>query len=567
MSIRPINLDELPETSFEDMDTTFAKDFGKKTMPENRGSPLSRQPVAAPTPTLSTSSDGTIFSHPKKKFSHGSKTEEDEEEVEEEEEFLNDFQEFQDKKDDFDDALKTYFRLRGSSASLAQKPSVSRSNSNDLANEFSKRMSIGAKKRRPALRQPRSMMELKLRPRSNGDATQMPNSLSTGDLRVQSNSTVRFKKSMPALTNFSPTIEEEEEEFPLPKSGASNGAFRNQYMDDFIEESEEQEEEDDDKDFVFDERLIQPQFLNRPSEESPLKLSPSQYEIVRDDALLTPRLHKRYRDWNTKNHLDSFKEQAPTLSRRRSAKNPTAASRIKTIKQEIDHNTPIKNGRMYYNPKTMKWEGNEQVLDRFTKLDAIDKKPLLIKSKSQINETAAHDEGLAKPSTMKPAKRLKKPRIVGKMMFDDENLRWVSVHGEDEEQDPFAGIKDVAPVTKSSPNAASKSKQYISPFLRSHSQLLPSTADNIADRLNSSATTRYHSVGVSARENARDPTFQLGSRLLEKFCHEENRWNRKVGGWFLLGNKDTDLEIRSKNDKCKSHMFEIRNMVMNSTRG
>lgn len=556
MSIRPINLDELPETSFEDMDTTFTRDHEKKTVPDSRRSPLSRQPLVAPTPTSSTSSGGTIFSHPKEKLSRGSKTEEDEEEVEEEDEFLNDFQEFQDRKDDFDDALKTYFKLRGSSASLALKPDVSRPDSNELAREFSKRLNIGSKKRPPALRQPRSMMELKTRPRSNGE---MPNSLSTGDLRVQSNSTVRFKKSMPTLSNFNPTIEEEEEDFALPNQvGKYGNRFRNDLM-----ETNREEDEDDDKDFVFDERLIQPQFLNRPSEESPLKLSPSQYEIVRDDALLTPRLHKRYRDWNAKNHLDSFKEQVPALSRRRSARNTTAASRIKTIKQEIDHNTPIKNGRMYYNPKTMKWEGNEQVLDKFTNLDAIDKKPLLIKSKSQLNETTTQEPGLTKPSMIKPTKRLKKPRIIGKMMFDDENLRWVSVHGDDEEQDPFAGIKDIEPVISNSP----KTKHYISPFLRSQSQLLPSTGDNIVDRLNSSATTRYHSMGVTNREIAREPAFQLSSRLLEKFCHEENRWNRKVGGWFLLGNKDSESESRNKNEKCQSHMFEIRNMVMNSTRG
>lgn len=564
MSIRPINLDELPETSFEDLDTTFTRDLGQRAVPENKRSPLSRQPPVAQTPTSSTSSDGTIFSHPKEKLSRGSKTEEEEEEVEEEDEFLNDFQEFQDRKDDFDDALKTYFKLRGSSGSLGPKQSAT--HSKELTREFSNRLRIGSKTRPPALRQPRSMMELKTRPRSSGGSEQMPNSLSTGDLRIQSNSTVRFKKSMPTLSNFNPTIEEEEEDLTLPNRVDTRGSHGRQYLNDYIEGVED-EEADDDKDFIFDERLIRPQFLSKQSEESPLKLSPSQYEIVRDDTLLTPRLHKRYREWNAKDRLDIFKEDVPALPRRRPAKSTTAASRIKTIKQEIDHNTPIKNGRMYYNPKTLKWEGNEQILDRFTKLDAIDKKPLLIKSKSQLDGATDQDAGLTKPTVVKSGKRPKKPRIVGKMMFDDENLRWVNVHGDDDERDPFAGIKDLPPSINNSQEGSLRTKHNVSPFLRSHSQLLPSSGDNMADRLNSSATTRYHSMGVTARESSRDPTFQLSSRLLERFCHEENRWNRKVGGWFLLGNKESGLESRSKSDTHKSYMFEIRNMVINSTRG
>lgn len=73
-----------------------------------------------------------------------------------------------------------------------------------------------------------------------------------------------------------------------------------------------------------------------------------------------------------------------------------------------------------------------------------------------------------------------------------------------------------------------------------------------------------------SESNVTDPAFQLNSKLLEKFCHEENRWNRKVGGWFILGNKESEsrtLEDLDKTQKHRSYMFEIRNMVINSTRG
>ncbi|QLQ82647.1 hypothetical protein HG537_0H04100 [Torulaspora globosa] len=551
MSIRNSEFEDQPETSFEDMDTTIAKDVGR-----NVGSPRgSREVAGIITPSISaTSSDGTTFSRSGDRFIGGNRTEEEEEDEEVDEEFLNDFQEFQNRKEDFDDVLRTFLTLRGSRGKSYG------SDRDELSAMFSKKMSIG---RPTGVRQPRSMMELKSRPTSNGISSQMSNSLSAGDLRVQSNNTVRFKKSMPSLSNYNHTIQEEEEE---EEEGSPNWRrHQKPYLNEFIEG--EEEEEDADKDFIFDENLIQPQFLNKTSEASPLKLSPSQYEIVRDDTLLTPRLHKRHRDWNTVEQLDSFKESAPIVSRRRPAKSSSATSRIKIIKQEIDHNTPIKNGRMYYNPKTMKWEGNEQILDKFSKLDSIDKKPLLIKTKSQTTNTT-RQESFAKLSTAnsRSSKRIRNPRIVGKMMYDDENLRWINVNGNDEEHDLFAGIKDVKPTFSGSPHSNRNGKSHISPFLRSHSQLLPSTGDEyISDRLNS---TRYHSLGAGTtnRDSSPDPVFQLSSKLLEKFCHEENRWNRKVGAWFLLGNKELKTGQVTKEQNSNSYMFEIRNMVINSTR-
>lgn len=574
MSIRPIAFDDLPETSFEDMDTTFTREVARNKRQEGQTSPLAKHQGLIPTPSSTTSSDVTIFSNPKGKYSLSSKT--DEEEEEDEDEFLNDFQEFQNRKDDFDDALKTYFKLCRSNTSLGKGLTVQNRNPNDLANEFDRKLNIVSRKSRP-LRQPRSMMELKSHKKYSGNPPKMPNSLSAGDLRIRSNGTVRFKKSMPTLSNFNPTIEEEEDDVTYRQSEEHNEfeQHHNEYLNDFAEGGEEEDEND----FIFDESLMQPQFLSKTSEASPLKLSPSHYDIIRDDTLLTPRLHKRHRDWNNRDSLDSFKEHRPSLGRRRSTKSSSATSRIKIIKQEIDHNTPIKNGRMYYNPKTMTWEGNEQILDKFRKVESIDKKPLLIKTKSQlknideVSNDSYHTASSENISKVKPRKSSTNSRIVGKMMFDEENLRWVSVHNNDDEEDPFAGIQDIAP-RSTSPNDTMKLTQHVSPFLRSHSQLLPSgAAKNSADRLNSLATTRYHSMGMINRDTdhtAIDPAFQLNSKLLEKFCHEENRWNRKVGGWFILGNKESeshDLKDVDKAKKHKSFMFEIRNMVINSTRG
>ena len=46
--------------------------------------------------------------------------------------------------------------------------------------------------------------------------------------------------------------------------------------------------------------LKQPSYLKRKSDSYlPLKISPTQYDIVKHDELLTPGLHSRQREWNT----------------------------------------------------------------------------------------------------------------------------------------------------------------------------------------------------------------------------------------------------------------------------
>lgn len=606
-----MNLDEFPETSFEDMESTFGKINGNEGREPAPGSPLGRNHVILPTPS-SVSSNGTTFSNSKdKRLSVGSSSRTDEEGEEDEEDFLNDFEEFQGKKDNIDDAFKTYFNLndnnnknytndKSKNNDKSNKNNINDDNDNnelykrkntDLSRDIDEKLNLRSSRRSHRLKQQQSMMELKPHLKPSTSFSRIPNSLSAGDLRIRPNASVRFKKSMPALSNFNDTIREEDEvKHDLPTLKRPQ-----RFLDNFEESGEE--EEPDDKDFVFDESLIQPQFLNKAS-ESPLRLSPSQYDIIRDDTLLTPRLHRRHRDWNSKDQLDSFKErrksqQHQQQQRRKSYLHnhnhrPQTSSRIQIIKQEIDQNTPIKNGRMYYNPKTMKWEGNEHILDKFNKVESQDEKPLLIKTRTSAQEplnsaTEASDiENTSKRASNRINNKQSHNRIVGKMMFDEENLKWVNIN-ENEEEDPFANIEDVVPPpattdfddtlgenTLKAPSSRINinNNKHISPFLRSHSQLLPSGASSL-DRLNSSATTRYHSVGFTRSDNS-DPQFQLNSRQLEKFWHEENKWNRKVGAWFIMGDSSdaqpADFTDSNEVKNPRSFMYEIRNMVLNSTR-
>ena len=68
-------------------------------------------------------------------------------------------------------------------------------------------------------------------------------------------------------------------------------------------------------------------------------------------------------------------------------------------------------------------------------------------------------------------------------------------------------------------------------------------------------------------------TFHLSSRALEKFYHEENRWCKKLAPWFIPQDEtiisvdeETIMDESTVSSKRKSYMYEIRNMVINSTK-
>lgn len=126
-------------------------------------------------------------------------------------------------------------------------------------------------------------------------------------------------------------------------------------------------------------------------------------------------MHKKQKELRYKHNLEAFKETSKARRRRHTAK-----SKIQTIKQQIDHNTPMKSGLMYYNPKKMAWEGNERVLDKFQDIISIDKRPLLIRNKSNIspNETLTYtgsdNNNVQDNGSNSTFSSTTNPRVVGK---------------------------------------------------------------------------------------------------------------------------------------------------------
>lgn len=496
-------------------------------------------------------------------------------EDENDDDFLDDFEEFQNRKDNFDEAIKTRFNMF---------PRQSSTGTLGLANNLENNLHITTNKsRKPdtrriegSLRQPKSMMDLKPKTTSTTRSGRLKNSISYGNLRnpLRYSASVRFKKSMP---NMARGILEEEPDY---KEEGNESVIKTKYPSDYYlnKFGEEAENSGDDNDFIFDSSMIKPQLLPKFSKGNvPLKLSPSIYNIQQHNNLLTPQLHKRKS--NNRSHFDqleSFRESSTVQNSRRPSGNlnmnqRAATYRMRTIKQQIDHNTPVKKGDMYYNPESMKWEGNGHVLKKFEEIDSGSINPLLIKKNNAKLEKI--ENAKIRSQSRRP------PEVVNDMVFDEKNLRWVSLH--EEPPDPFAGIDDI--VQSDSIDSPK------SPFLRSKSQTKPSA---LARSLSVNPNLRkYHSMGGMASHpkdteryrslgnNENDTyklisTFTISSKLLEHCYHEENRWNKKVGAWFLLNNKfnttTNDGDDITNNMSMASldnndYMYEIRKMVMNST--
>jgi hypothetical protein len=111
---------------------------------------------------------------------------------------------------------------------------------------------------------------------------------------------------------------------------------------------------------------------------------------------------------------------------------------------------------MVWNPETLRWEGNYQVLRDFDAQVMSSARPALIThygafasmkaTSSRSTVGSAVQDGKRVPSEVPistGAAPLNAPRIVGNMMFDPEKMCWVStLSAEDDEPDPFANIDE-----------------------------------------------------------------------------------------------------------------------------
>lgn len=149
------------------------------------------------------------------------------------------------------------------------------------------------------------------------------------------------------------------------------------------------------------------------------------------------------------------------------------------------------NGEMHFNPTKLIWEGNDLDLKKFDSINP--KTPGLIAFISN-----------------------KGVQVVGDMVFDSERLRWVNVSEDQESNDPFEGLEDLDVSISSNSSTAS----------------LP----------RSNSTVGEFVVGNE---------FNITDEFLHELQHEDERWQRKVKGWFSPSEPFD-----------RGYLYEIRHMIM-----
>ena len=609
----------MSDISFEDLRTSPNAEFKPLRYPKSGGEALKlgtdtapraslRNSRYIPSAQLSTASSGrTFFSdstqedgfcpNPTGKLQGSSGRKYDAEYGDFEDDFSNDFKEFQNKKDDFDEAIRERLRRRvhsgPASSTVGQTARLDARFKEILNLDNDDKKTV----RDPVIRHPKSMFNLKTKKsdRHLKDSRTDRYKPNLAGLHISAPKDFRrhpSKRVVPSISDY--VLNEEDEESSSDDDTASTVTDTSE--EDFMLSSdtvarspihlkmfEEHRDEIEDQDFQFDVSMIHPQFLPRSSKNFPVKLSSKLYNIQRQDNLLTPKLkHKRSTLLNRHERLAAFKESTH-LSGRRDAKRTfdevehlktiSPTFRIRTIKQQIDSNTPVKRGNMSYNPNSMKWEGNEKILKKFEEVDSNVIDPLLIRRNLRRDRL----------ESLKLRSGQQRSEVVGNMVFDEKNLRWVSLSGEP--PDPFAKIDDSTTLFSNKKNAHPSTSQ--TPHKKSAKitpgDTLPNTRSshhtfntyNPRLRNDNSNGDDSNVSSFSGEENI-NPTFCINSELLEHFYHEENRWNKKVAGWFLLsGQSEEDISVESRQTSSnmslvdrndESYMYEIRNIVLNSTR-
>ncbi|CAN6637659.1 hypothetical protein TRVA0_016S01838 [Trichomonascus vanleenenianus] len=180
------------------------------------------------------------------------------------------------------------------------------------------------------------------------------------------------------------------------------------------------------------------------------------------------------------------------------------------------------NGDMHFNPRKLIWEGNDIELKKFDTVNP--KTPGLIAFISN-----------------------KGVQVVGDMVFDPTRMCWINTKEDGTNPDPFEGVEDLD-VSVSSHRTASGSRQIqqraISGSGRGASISIPHQDARVY---------RHHfamSLG-SQGDFTVGKEFDITPDMVKKLQHEDERWQRKVKGWF---SPDETFD--------REYLNEIRAMVM-----
>lgn len=185
---------------------------------------------------------------------------------------------------------------------------------------------------------------------------------------------------------------------------------------------------------------------------------------------------------------------------------------------------------MFYNPDTLRWEGNENTLQHFEIPPPLETPtPTGNKETSYMDRHPGQSNSPSRPALIAPMSTATTQgvQVNGGMVFDPRQMKWLKFkEGRDvsgplspsvtdaEEEDAFAGIEDLKDDNSPAPPVGGGS---VGPGMGSPVSMAPAAG-----------------AGEMPEE------FDLGPRFIETQQTEEAIWRRRCAGWFMHGEPRID---------------------------
>ncbi|KAK0191323.1 hypothetical protein F5146DRAFT_1048153 [Armillaria mellea] len=257
-----------------------------------------------------------------------------------------------------------------------------------------------------------------------------------------------------------------------------------------------------------------------------------------DLATQKPQSTKKKR----KNLTSSTEPKKPTLIRNLGGANAPKGSLIfGVLVLFFTSNVNLVVGDMKWNPQTLRWEGNEQVLKDF---DVASTRPAL------ITHLTGSSLGSPAPSFASGA------RIVGNMIFDPTRMCWIStLPPEDEEPDVFANLADDEEDGDGWETKGGTIKAVIS---ASDTSMSASSANgsSVSASISGRCRARAASEADSERFSRASMVCDIDEHFVQKCREAEVRHHTEMKGWkSTLSRQDTFTE------PDRSFLYDIRTLA------
>ena len=193
---------------------------------------------------------------------------------------------------------------------------------------------------------------------------------------------------------------------------------------------------------------------------------------------------------------------------------------------------------MFYNPQTLRWEGNENTLQHFEMPPPLET-PTPTGNRGQTSYMDGHYDPPSsppRPALIAPMSTTNGVQVNGGMVFDPRQMKWLKLkEGRDisgpispsitdgEEDDAFAGIDDLKDENSPAPNfGVGSGSNFGGPGMASPVSLAAAGAGEIHEE------------------------FDLGPKFIETQQSEEAAWRRRCAAWFVDGSEPRIDDGRSR---------------------